>query len=81
MPDLSVEVQGQNIVVTKPSQGLAVMYRKEGPMLVALDPVRDRLGADEAAFLVTRVESRVRQSQGARLARPAMAGLTLLRPA
>ena len=51
MPDLSVEVRGKDIVVTKPSQGLAVTYRKEGPMLVALDPVRDRLGAEEAAFL------------------------------
>jgi len=52
MPDLSVEVRGQDIIVTKPSQGLAVTYRKEGPMLVALEPVRDRLGAEEAAFLV-----------------------------
>jgi hypothetical protein len=52
MPDLSIEVQGQNIIVTKPSQGLAVTYRKEGPMMVALNPVHDRLDADEAAFLV-----------------------------
>jgi hypothetical protein len=52
MPDLSVEVRGQDIIVTKPSLGLAVTYRKEGPMLVALDPVRDHLDADEAAFLV-----------------------------
>jgi hypothetical protein len=51
MPDLSVEVRGQDIIVTKPSLGLAVTYRKEGPMLVALDPVRDHLDADEAAFL------------------------------
>ena len=51
MPDLSVEVRGQDIIVTKPSLGLAVTYRKEGPMLVALDPVRDHLNADEVAFL------------------------------
>ena len=52
MPDFSVEVRGPDIIVTKPSQGLAVTYRKEGPMLVALDQVRDHLDADEAAFLV-----------------------------
>ena len=51
MPDLSVEVREQDIIVTKPSLGLAVTYRKEGPMLVALDPVRDHLDADEASFL------------------------------
>jgi hypothetical protein len=51
MPDLSVEVRGQDIIVTKPSLGLAVTYRKEGPMLVALDRVRDHLNPDEAAFL------------------------------
>jgi hypothetical protein len=51
MPDLSVEARGQDIIVTKPSLGLAVTYRKEGPMLVALEPVRDHLDADEAAFL------------------------------
>jgi hypothetical protein len=51
MPDLSVEVRGQDIVVTKPSQGLAVTYRKEGPMLVALDRIYDHLNADEAVFL------------------------------
>jgi hypothetical protein len=52
MADLSVEVRGQDIIVTKPSLGLAVTYRKEGPMLVALDRVRDHLNPDEAAFLV-----------------------------
>ena len=39
MPDLSVEVRGHEIVVTKPSQGLQVTYRKLGrsPMLMADD--------------------------------------------
>ena len=69
MPDLSVEVRGQDIIVTKPSLGLAVTYRKEGPMLVALDPVRDHLDADEAAFLVRGLASGLRQSQNAGVVR------------
>jgi hypothetical protein len=52
MPDLSVEVRGEDIIVTKPSQRLAVTYRRAGPMMVALDRVPDRLGREEAAFLV-----------------------------
>ena len=36
MTDLSVEVRGHGIIITKPSQGLAVRYRKLGrsPMLI-----------------------------------------------
>ena len=39
MPDLSVEVRGHEIIVTKPSQGLEVKYRKLGrsPMLISDD--------------------------------------------
>ena len=45
MPDLSVEVRGHEIVVTKPSQGLQVTYRKLGrsPMLMADDLMRNNL--------------------------------------
>ena len=49
MPDLSVEVRGHEIVVTKPSQGLKVTYRKLGrsPMLMADDLIRKDLHNDE----------------------------------
>ena len=55
MPDLSVEVRGHEIVVTKPSQGLQVTYRKLGrsPMLMADDLMhRSNLDNDELKFLV-----------------------------
>ena len=54
MPDLSVEVRGHEIVVTKPSQGLQVTYRKLGrsPMLMADDLMRNNLDKDELKFLV-----------------------------
>ena len=54
MPDLSVEVRGHEIIVTKPSQGLAVKYRKLGrsPMLMADDLMRNNLDNDELKFLV-----------------------------
>ena len=53
MPDLSVEVRGRDIIVTKPSKGLAVTYRTSGSILVAHDPVRDHpIGDEAAAFLV-----------------------------
>ena len=54
MPDLSVEVRGHEIVVTKPSQGFQVTYRKLGksPMLMADDPMRNNLDKDELKFLV-----------------------------
>jgi hypothetical protein len=51
MPDLSVEVRGQDIIVTKPSQGLAVTYRREGPMMVSFD----LLGSDDLPPLATRI--------------------------
>ena len=54
MPDLSVEVRGHEIVVTKPSQGLQVTYRKLGrsPMLMGDDLMRNNLDKDELKFLV-----------------------------
>ena len=54
MPDLSVEVRGHEIIVTKPSQGLAVRYRKLGksPMLMSDDLMRNNPDSDELKFLV-----------------------------
>jgi hypothetical protein len=54
MTDLSVEVRGHEIIITKPSQGLAVRYRKLGrsPMLISDDPIRDHLNSDELKFIV-----------------------------
>ena len=54
MPDLSVEVRGHEIVVTKPNQGLQVTYRKLGrsPMLMADDLMRNNPDSDELKFLV-----------------------------
>jgi hypothetical protein len=48
MRDLSVEVDNQDIVVTKPSSRLSVTYRREGRVLVALDPMRN----EELNFLI-----------------------------
>jgi hypothetical protein len=54
MPDLTVEVRDREIVVTKPSQGLKVSYRKLGkaPMLVSDDTMRRNPDIDELKFLV-----------------------------
>jgi hypothetical protein len=55
MPDLSVEVRGHEIVVTKPSHGLQVRYRKLGrsPMLVSDDVMqRGKPDTNELKFLV-----------------------------
>ena len=54
MPDLSVEVRGHEIIVTKPSQGLEVRYRRLGrsPMLVSDDVMRGKPTADELKFMV-----------------------------
>ena len=40
MPDLSVDVDRNDIVVSKPSSGLSVTYRRTGRVLVALDSMR-----------------------------------------
>ena len=54
MRDLTVEVRDREIVVTKPSQGLKVSYRKLGksPMLVSDDTMRRNPDIDELKFLV-----------------------------
>jgi hypothetical protein len=50
MPDLSVAVDGQDIVVSKPSVGLSVTYRKQGRRLVAPELWRLALSSEELSF-------------------------------
>ncbi len=52
MRDLSVEVDNQDIVVTNPSSGLSVTYRREGRVLVALEPMRNDPHGEELNFLI-----------------------------
>jgi hypothetical protein len=52
MPDLSVAVSRNDIVVSKPSSGLSVTYRKTGRVLVALDSMRNDPKGEELNFLV-----------------------------
>ena len=54
MPDLSIEVRDRDIVISKPSAGLTMTYRRVGdaPFLEALDPIRDKLNSEELTFLV-----------------------------
>jgi hypothetical protein len=52
MPDFSVAVDDQHIVVSKPSAGLSVTYRKQGRVLVAPELWRNDLSAEELNFYV-----------------------------
>jgi hypothetical protein len=52
MPDLSVAVYCHDIVVSKPSSGFSVTYRRTGRVLVALDPMRIDPKGEELIFLV-----------------------------
>ena len=52
MHDLSVEVNRDDIVVSKPSSGLSVTYRRTGRVLVALDSMRNDPKGEELIFLV-----------------------------
>jgi hypothetical protein len=49
-----VEVRGRDLIVTMPSKGQSVTYRKQGyaPILEALDTMRENLDAERLAFLV-----------------------------
>jgi hypothetical protein len=53
MPDLSVEVRFQDIVVTKPGTGLCVTYRRalNERILLALCSMRSDPDADTLAFM------------------------------
>ena len=52
MPDLSVNVNRNDIMVSKPSSGLSVTYRRTGRVLVALDSMRRDPKGEELMFLV-----------------------------
>jgi len=52
MPDLSVDVNRNDIVVSKASSGLSVTYRRTGRVLVALDSMRRDPKGEELMFLV-----------------------------
>jgi hypothetical protein len=52
MPDPSVDVNRNDIVVSKPSSGLSVTYRRTGRVLVALDSMRNDPKGEELIFLV-----------------------------
>jgi hypothetical protein len=52
MHDLSVDVNRDDIVVSKPSSGLSVTYRRTGRVLVALDSMRNDPKGEELIFLV-----------------------------
>jgi hypothetical protein len=52
MPGLSVNVNRNDIVVSKPSSGLSVTYRRTGRVLVALDSMRRDPKGEELMFLV-----------------------------
>ena len=52
MPDLSVAVDRNDIVVSKPSAGFSVTYRREGRMLATDNRMRNDPSGDELIFLV-----------------------------
>jgi hypothetical protein len=52
MPNLSVAVNGHEIVVSQPSSGLSVTYRREGRTLVASALLRNNPSTKELNFLV-----------------------------
>ena len=54
MPDLSVEVNRNDIVVSKPSSRFSVIYRREGRTLVADDVMRKTDPSAEELILLVR---------------------------
>ena len=54
MPDLSVNVNRNDIVVSKPSSGLSVTYRRSGRVLVALESMRRDPKGEELCSLFER---------------------------
>jgi len=52
MPDLSVAVDRNDVVVSKPSAGFSVTYRREGRMLATDNRMRNDPSGDELIFLV-----------------------------
>ena len=53
MPDLTVEVRDRDIIVSKPSDGLSITYRKDGfaPILLAIDDMPDKPTPEELRFM------------------------------
>ena len=52
MPNLSVTVDRHDIIVSKPSVGMSVTYRKQGRILEAIEPLRVDPSAEELIFYV-----------------------------
>jgi len=52
MPDLSVTLKHHDIIVSKPSVGLSITYRKQGRILEAVEPLRIDPNAEQLVFLV-----------------------------
>ena len=52
MPDLSIKVDRHDIIVSKPSVGLSVTYRKQGRILKAIEPLPIDPSAEDLIFLV-----------------------------
>ena len=52
MSNLSVTVDRYDIVVTSPTVGFSVTYRKEGRVLVAVEALRNDPTSEELNFLV-----------------------------
>jgi hypothetical protein len=63
MHDLSVDVNRNDIVVSKPSSGLSVTYRRTGRVLVALDSMRNDPKGEELIFLVRAWKAVVAKAQ------------------
>ena len=52
MSELSVAVRKHDIIVSKPSAGLSVTYRKQGRILEAIGPILIDGSAEELGFYV-----------------------------
>ena len=52
MPELSVAHHHNDIIVSKPSVGLSVTYRRQGRILEAIQPMRIDPSAEELNFLI-----------------------------
>jgi hypothetical protein len=64
MDDLFVEVRDRDVIVSRPSRGQSVTYRKDhgGPLLVALDPIRD--DHEPLAFLAKAWKAAYHEAKG-----------------
>jgi len=63
MPDLSVTQHHHDIVVSKPSAGLSVTYRKQGRILEAVEPMRIDPSAEELTFYVRAWKAAFKKAQ------------------